>query len=44
VSAPQLLCLWTTPPGARTLGTSFRSTIRLSTCLKSSCLEREAST
>jgi hypothetical protein len=39
VSAPQLLCLGTTP-GARTLGTSFSLMIGLSTCLKSSCLKR----
>jgi hypothetical protein len=40
VSAPHLICLWTTSPGARALGTSFSSTIGLSTCLKSSCLKR----
>jgi hypothetical protein len=27
VSAPHMLCLWTTNPGARALGTSFSSTI-----------------
>jgi hypothetical protein len=40
VSAPQRLCLWTIPPGARALGMSFRSTTGLSTCLTSSCLKR----
>jgi hypothetical protein len=40
VSAPHLLCLWTTSPGARALGTSSSSTIGLSTCLKTSCLKR----
>jgi hypothetical protein len=40
VSAPLLLCLWRIPPGVRALGTSFSSTIGLSTCLKSSCLKR----
>jgi hypothetical protein len=39
VSAPHFLCLWTTSPDAHALGTSFTSTIGLSTCLKSSCLE-----
>jgi hypothetical protein len=33
VSAPQLLCLWTTSPGARTLCTSSSSTIGLSTLI-----------
>jgi hypothetical protein len=40
VSAPHMLCLWITSPGARVLGMSFSSTIGLSTCLKSSCLKR----
>jgi hypothetical protein len=40
VSAPHLLCLWTTSPAARVLGMSFNSTTGLSTCLKSSCLKR----
>jgi hypothetical protein len=40
VSAPQLLCLWTTSPGARAHGTSPNSTIGLPKCLKSSCLKR----
>jgi hypothetical protein len=40
VSAPQLLCLWTTSPGARSLGTSSNSTIGLFTCLKISCFKR----
>jgi hypothetical protein len=40
VSAPQLLFLWTTSPGARALGTSSNSTTRVPTCLKSSCLQR----
>jgi hypothetical protein len=40
VSAPQLLCLWTTSTGARAIDTSFSSTIGLTTCLKSSCLKR----
>jgi hypothetical protein len=40
VSATQLLCLWTTSPGARALGTSSNSTNGLSTCLKSACLKR----
>jgi hypothetical protein len=31
VSAPHLLCLWTTSPGARAFGTLFSSTIGLST-------------
>jgi hypothetical protein len=40
VSAQQLLCSWTISPGARALCISSNSTIGLSTCLKSSCLER----
>jgi hypothetical protein len=41
VSAPQLLCLWTTSIGARALGTPFNSTIGLSsTGLKILCLKR----
>jgi hypothetical protein len=40
VSAPQLLCLWTTFPGVRALGTSFSSAIGLSTCLERSCMKR----
>jgi hypothetical protein len=40
VSAPHLLCLRTTFPGARALGVSFSSTIGLSMCLRSSCLKR----
>jgi hypothetical protein len=40
VSAPQLLCLWTTFHGARALDTSLSPTIGLLTCLKSSCLKR----
>jgi hypothetical protein len=40
VSDPQLLCLWTTSPTAQALGTSFSSTIGLSTFLKNSCLKR----
>jgi hypothetical protein len=42
VSAPHLLCLWTTSRGAHALGTSFNSTIGLSTCSKSPCLKRRA--
>jgi hypothetical protein len=40
VNAPQPLCLWTTSPGARILGTPFSSTIGLSMCLTSSYLKR----
>jgi hypothetical protein len=40
VSAPQHLCLWITSPGIRALGTSFNSTMGLSTCLKNSCSNR----
>jgi hypothetical protein len=44
VNATQLLCVWTTFPGARALGTSFSSMIGLSTYLKSSCLQRGEAT
>jgi hypothetical protein len=40
MSAPQMPCLWTTSPSARSLSESFSSTIGLSTYLKSSCLKR----